>query len=333
MLVGGTRLRLLKQQAELVKMDYLSKYKKQMLKGLAAGVLVLVGLMLFAEIGSFTRAFLRFDVRFLPIILMLAPLNYFFRFLKWNYYLKLTGIFPEPRINRYIFLSGLTMTITPGKVGELLKCYLLKEHMDAPVSKTSSIVLAERVTDGLAMVVLAALGSLAYPYGRVVVPAAAAILLFIILVFHVDALFNLLAGQLRKIPLLEKGVSFLNEFQRSLKLLFSSRSLLFAVGIGVVSWGFEGCVVFLAVKALGGEISLLGSFFVVAFSSLLGALSFLPGGLGVAEGSILAVLVLTGIDREMAAAATVITRFSTLWLGVALGLGGLFLVQKELEPD
>ena len=315
-------------------MDYLSKFKKPLFTGLVIGIAVIVALMILADFQDVLRAFSRMDLKLLPLILLLAPLNYFFRFLKWNFYLKLSGIYPEPRMNRYIFMSGLSMTITPGKVGELLKCYLLKEHMNAPVSKTSSIVMAERVTDGLAMVVLASLGLLAFPQGKVIVPICAGILLLLILFFQVDGLFNFLmdkAARVGKNNYLQRGLLFIANFQRSAKLLLAPRNLLYAVGIGVISWGFEGFVVYFAVQALGGEISILGSLFAVSFSSLLGALSFLPGGLVVAEGSIMAILILTGLGSETAAATTIITRFSTLWLGVLVGITGLYLTQRELK--
>ncbi len=297
------------------------------------GVSVIIALMIMADFQDVLRAFSRMDLKLLPLILLLAPLNYIFRFIKWNFYLKLAGIYPERRMNRYIFMSGLSMTITPGKLGELLKCYLLKEHINAPVSKTSSIVMAERVTDGLSMVVLASLGSLAFPYGKAVVPISAALLLLLILFFQIDGIFHLLtrkAARLSKNNPIQKGLTFLTNFQRNAKKLLALPNLIYAVTISVISWGFEGFVVYFAVTALGGEISILGSLFVVAFASLLGALSFLPGGLVVAEGSIMAILLLTGLGSKTAAATTIITRFSTLWLGVLVGIAGLYLAQREL---
>jgi len=312
-------------------MNRISNYKRPLFTGFLIGISVIVVLLIIADLPNVLTVLSGIDKTILPLIFILAPLNYLLRYFKWNYYLKIAGIYPESKINRYIFLSGLSMTITPGKLGELLKCYLLKEHLNTPVSQTSSIVMAERVTDALAMVVLASFGFLAYPYGRYVVPATAGILLTTIVLFRTDSLFTFLSRKLVRSIFLNKGMSFINEFQQSAKLLFSVRSLLYAIGIGVVSWGFEGFVVFLTVKALGGKISILGSFFVVSFSSLLGGLSFLPGGLGVAEGSIMAILVLTGMGKEMAAATTVITRFSTLWLGVAVGVIGLILLQKEFN--
>jgi glycosyltransferase 2 family protein len=314
-------------------MGVIEKYKRPLFTGLLVGLAITIGLLVFADIREVSTVFRAMDLRYLPLILILAPLNYIFRFIKWNYFLKINGIKPDPLVNRYIFMSGLSMTITPGKVGELLKCYLLKEHIGAPVSQTSSIVLAERVTDGLAMVILFLIGIMAFPYGRNVVTVAAILLVLLIILFQFEVLFNYLLDKLSRFTLFRKSAQFFREFFQSARLMFSGRSLVFAVGIGVISWGFEGLIVFLAVKAFGGEISIFGSFFVIALSSLAGALSFLPGGLGVAEGSIMAVLLLGGISTQVAAATTLLTRFSTLWLGVAIGLIGLLFVQKSLKTS
>ncbi len=309
--------------------DLRGKYKKPLFSGLIIGLAAAAALLLAGDLGGVARAILGFDRRFLVPILLLAPLNYLFRYIKWNYYLRLTGLQVEPRMNRLIFISGLAMTITPGKIGELLKCYLLKEHLGAPVGTTSSIVMAERLTDGLAMVILASSGCLSYAYGGYVPAATAVVLTAAVILLQYDGFFNYFCSSLGKSGLLRRLSTFLLQFQQNAKRLFTLRGLLFAVGIGVISWGFEGLVVFFAVRGFGGDISVLRSIFVVSFSSLAGALSFVPGGLLVAEGSIMALLLLAGLGREMAAAVTLVTRFSTLWLGVLIGFLGLCRVQRN----
>lgn len=309
-----------------------TKYKKPFGIGIIAGLVVITVLLITGDLRGISGMFLTFDRRYLPLILLLAPLNYFFRYLKWNYYLQRTGLHPETKMNRLIFLSGLAMTITPGKAGELLKCYLLKEHIGAPVSVTSSIVLAERLSDGLSMVVLAAVGLLAFPYGQYALLTVFLLLVTAVAVFRYESLFQhllLLLGK-RDRGWGPKIAGFLREFQQTARRLFTLPALAFAVGIGVLSWGLEGLVIFLVVRALGGALPVLVSIFVVSFSSILGALSFLPGGLGAAEGSIMALLLLAGLGKEMAAATTLVTRFSTLWLGVLVGIAGFYLAQREL---
>jgi uncharacterized protein (TIRG00374 family) len=60
---------------------------------------------------------------------------------------------------------------------------------------------------------------------------------------------------------------------------------------------------------------------VLAVSTLVGSASTLPGGLGAAEASITALLLLTVTsDHAVAAAATLLIRLATLWFGVTLGL-------------
>jgi glycosyltransferase 2 family protein len=312
-------------------MDYLKKYKKHLFIGFILGFSILVAILFISDFKSVVTVFSQMNLTFLPFIFLLAPLNYLLRFLKWNYYCKLSGIRPDPKMNGFIFMSGLCMTITPGKIGELLKCYLLKEHIGTPISKSSSIVMAERITDGVAMVILASFGLLSYPFGKTTIILSSLFLLFAIAIFRIQPVFSFFMRGFHKVKFLEGFINFLNAFQNSAKTLFSPSPLIVAILIGIISWGFEGIIVFLAILAFGGSISILGSLFVVSVSSLLGALSFLPGGLGVAEGSIMGILILTGVQTETAAATTLITRVSTLWLGVLIGLIGLVFAQKELS--
>jgi uncharacterized protein (TIRG00374 family) len=61
--------------------------------------------------------------------------------------------------------------------------------------------------------------------------------------------------------------------------------------------------------------------FILAFSTVVGAVSALPGGLGAADASIAGMLtLLMNLNKGVAAAATLIIRFATLWFGVGLGL-------------
>src|SRR5438105_8579124 len=110
-------------------------------------------------------ALARFRWEYLPAILALTLFNYICRFFKWQYYMKRLKI-DVPWVKSFlIFISGLSMAITPGKVGELLKSYLLKRSTGAPISYTSPIIVAERLTDGIAMLVLASAGLVLYRSG------------------------------------------------------------------------------------------------------------------------------------------------------------------------
>jgi uncharacterized protein (TIRG00374 family) len=81
----------------------------------------------------------------------------------------------------------------------------------------------------------------------------------------------------------------------------------------------------------GAALDLRAATFIYAAMTVAGALSFLPGGLGVTEAGMLALLVRFGhgIGRGEAAAATFVTRACTLWFAVAIGLPALVLYARR----
>jgi uncharacterized protein (TIRG00374 family) len=80
---------------------------------------------------------------------------------------------------------------------------------------------------------------------------------------------------------------------------------------------------------LGSDMSLQVALFIYAFSMLVGALSFLPGGLGGTEATMVALLMLNNVAQPQAVAATVLIRLVTLWFAVALGVIALSIAERR----
>jgi uncharacterized protein (TIRG00374 family) len=81
-------------------------------------------------------------------------------------------------------------------------------------------------------------------------------------------------------------------------------------------------LVLLGLGVAPGWSTLFIAVFVLAFSTVIGAVSALPGGLGAAEASIAGMLALIlNLSWDTSAAATLIIRFATLWFAVLIGLG------------
>jgi len=117
-----------------------------------------LGLGLYADFGSLGEELASFRWELFPLALALTALNYLLRFFRWQRYLAKLEIEVPPGRSFAIFVAGLTMTITPAKLGELLKSGLLKRAYDVPVRRSGPVVLAERVTDATGVVVLAVVG-------------------------------------------------------------------------------------------------------------------------------------------------------------------------------
>ena len=133
--------------------------------------MVVAGLVVYGrplEIGS---QLAHFPVSYLLVALALACINYGLRFVRWAYYLRVLEVRVPFRVSGLVFLSGLAMAITPGKVGELLKSYLLRDRAGVPVSTSAPVVLMERLTDVVSVVLvgLAGLALLPVPVVAVLV--------------------------------------------------------------------------------------------------------------------------------------------------------------------
>src|SRR3990172_343903 len=144
----------------------LDSLRTKLLVSLVFGLLVVLVLMVYADFSRIVDEFGRFRWAYVPAILALTMLNYVLRFVKWDYYMRLVGTRNVGRLDSFLlFFSGLSMVMTPGKVGEWLKSYLLREISGVPISRSAPIIIAERLTDGVAMGLLALGGLLLFQIG------------------------------------------------------------------------------------------------------------------------------------------------------------------------
>ncbi len=281
----------------------------------------------------------RFDWRLMPIIIGLTLANYLLRFGKWQFYLRWLKVdLISTRMSLGIFFAGFSMAVTPGKVGEFLKAYLLRRATRVPVATTAPVILVERLTDGMAMLALAAAGLATVRYGWQLLVIMALGTAAGVFVLQRRTLVLGLLNRLEHLPLLSSRAHLLRAFYESTYLLLRPGNLLIATGIGVVSWSGECLAFALILTGLGLPFSwslLATATFILATATIAGTISMLPGGLGAAEASIAGLLLLlVGDPRmtpELAAAATLLVRFATLWFGVLLGMGGLFTVERHLR--
>ena len=170
------------------------------------GVLLITVLALVGDTRDLADAFRRFNWRLIIPILALTVWNYGWRFLKWQIYLDVLGIKLPTGLSARIFLGGFAMSLTPGKVGELVKAIHVRRATGAPVNRTSAVVAAERITDALAMLILAFVGATQYSHGRTLLAVIATLGALGILVLQRPALLNRCLALCAGLPLLGRIV-------------------------------------------------------------------------------------------------------------------------------
>lgn len=303
------------------------------------GLVVVIILGLVSDLQQVGQSFSTFDWQMLPAILGFTLLNYALRWMKWDYYLRRMGMGRGVSWadSALLFTSGMVMAVTPGKVGEVLKSYLLRRINGTSVSASAPIVLAERVTDGLAMLLLMGFGLTLYAPARPAFFLLLALSVVGLVVLQFRPLMERAVGLITRIPMGRQIAPRLLTMYDSSQRLLSWRLLLASTLISIVSW-FGECVAFYYVlRGLSQPPSyllLLQATFVFAASTLFGLVSFLPGGLGVSEASSTGMLVLlVPMALGPATTATIVIRFCTLWFGVTLGAVALAVFSRRYGDD
>ena len=87
------------------------------------GMAVYLSLAVYSDFGKVAEAFAGFNWFYIPVVIALVLFGYFLRSLRWDAYLKIIGVEMDKRTGFVVFLSGLSMSVTPGKSGELIKSY------------------------------------------------------------------------------------------------------------------------------------------------------------------------------------------------------------------
>lgn len=298
--------------------------------------LVFVGLVSYGDFRDIGGQLARFPLTHLVAALGLAAINYGLRFLRWYYYLRVLKITVPLGTNILVFLSGLAMSITPGKAGELVKCYLLRDRTGVAVAASVPVVVMERVTDvvsvvlllllGLALLPVLFLGPLGVALLPVILLAVLAVVLalcggFILIMTRVgDRLLNL--------PLLRRWNRDLHAAHDGMRQLAAPRAVTAALVLGVAAWFSEGLAMWVIMDGLDAHVSVMRSLAIYAAATLVGAVTALPGGLVGTEGSMVALLQQSGIARGAASAGTLLVRLTTLWFAVAVGLVALVCLNR-----
>lgn len=261
-----------------------------------------------------------FSPTVLAAMLALSIGGYLLRGFRWGLLMRLLGHPVSFGDALYLHMSGQTMGISPGRVGEVLKPWLAREVAGMPMSRGLPLVFAERVADLIAVCILA-LGGLSALGGGVWTLTAALAIIVAGTAMAGSAPFHRLAlGLLGKQPWTRKHHASATAISETIRSALSWRALTWSVTLSVLAWGFEGIGFALCLRELGfSGLGPAAAVSVYAVATIVGAFTFLPGGIGFTEASMAGILVAAGMVVSGASAATLVTRVATLWWGVLLG--------------
>jgi len=252
------------------------------------------------------------------------------KFLRFRFFKRALGFRVDGLSSLKIYFCGVAFSMTPGRVGELIKSHFLYRGYGFSKSGTLPIIIGERVTDMLALALFATLAGMSLPRG-----VSLTILLLTVCGVGCFCLARSQRGSTWVIARVRsrawKRVSpeRLHQFLTSCREVFSVHNLSGGCLYSGVARCLDGAIVFTVVTGLGAAIQPLDALGVLNVAAFAGGFSQLPGGVGVAEGGMAGLLIYHGLSGEMAIVATVIARTFTWWLSVLVGFGVWLGVRRE----
>ena len=304
--------------------------KKRLLLTIILIMIFYVGVILFADINKITKEFFSLKYEFIIPILLFEIISFSLLSFRQKKFLNVLGINLSFFSNFKIYLASMSMIVTPGGSGLLIKSHFLKRNYHEPISKTFPIVVIERFHDFLAIVsIIVFTLFLSYLLEALMLVVVSIFLLgMIFVILKNNKLLLFFQKKMKQIKYVQKFVPNY-EFSDSLNFLTKKRIMVFGWFIGIIAWFFDAFAIYLGFLAFNFDFGFIQSTQIFFTSMILGTLTFLPAGIGVTEGSFIALLYNRGIEFSLAAALVLFLRFTTIWFATGLGFLSMRYVLKE----
>lgn len=296
----------------------------------AAGLFILGYLIYSFDIKSIAAVISRANAVLLAAALLTYACTFVILSMRWMKILEKMGFELSLREAYPAFVAGTLLSdFTPGRLGDLGRAYFVRNRLEPRLGVASVIV--DRYMDILALLSLSIVG-LILLYGKGVSRHELTYLLLPLSILAFAALTGAFMLWFRREKTLEvilraagklgkKNFSSILKLSEGIGRLKSPRSLLFTgVSLTYISWLTHGLRVSLIINSVGAEVPLYYLPFLLPMISALALIPVSPGGLGLVEGGLVAVLAVIGVPPSSGIAVAIIDRVLTVFFHSAVGL-------------
>ena len=288
-------------------------------------VVVIYAIFLFiSDFSIISEKISNFKINYLPLILFLVSASWTPLFIKWHFLLKNCEIHVPLKKSILVFLSGPAFEITPGQIGALVKSQILKTSSNIPRTKTVPIIVVEKVYDLIGAVLASIIGIAILGMEPYLIIIAILVLVTIFFFVYYRPASEIFFKQITKRKFFSKYVENISDFYEIVHKSTNVKVATICILLALTYWFMVSAAAYYTLIAF--DINILDYLKVLAIyatSTLLGAISFIPAGIGITEGSITGLFTLNGIDVSTALILSVMIRVLTLWYTVGVGFVAL----------
>lgn len=297
-----------------------------LLAALAVGALLLA-----VDPAAVARALRHFDARLIAPILLLTVAFYLLQGLRWHLLLRHVGASRSVADSELINLAGQTATaFIP--LGDLVRALMASVSTGVAFGATAATVTVQELTFTMVLVLAGAPGLVHLPDGVVWMLAVVGGIAAVLAILTVPAVFALVRRVVVVTPGVRRFAADVDTLQESVRHLLSrpgvlagtvldlARAVVITAALALILRGLH------VVDLTWWEVAL-----VMAVAYVGGAVSFLPGGIGANEASVVGILVVLGVNPAAAAAAALLQRVTQSGVATIGGLGAYMVVRRRLH--
>ena len=296
------------------------KFDNRIILVLVAVIGIYAIFLFISDFSIISEKISNFKINYLPLILFFVSASWTPLFIKWHFLLKNCEIHVPLKKSIAVFFAGVAFEITPGQIGSLIKSQLLKTSSNIPRTKTVPIIVAEKVYDLIGAILASIIGIiiLGMDFYLIIIAILALAVIFFFMFYRPAS--EIFFKRITKTKFFSKYVDNMSEFHAIIQKSTNVKAATICILLGVTYWFIISSAAYYTLIAF--DINVLDYLTVLAIyttSILLGAISFVPAGIGVTEGSIAGLFTLNGIDVSTALILSVMIRVLTLWFSVSVG--------------
>lgn len=300
-------------------------------------VALIAALFIFTDTRKVAETISKLSVIHVLIILLLVTFLIFLRAYRWKLLLSASGIHLSTREILAPYSAGLAASVmTPGKVGDVFRCFLIDRNRIKLASSLGS-VMTERLQDFVLLLLLSGYGIFSLKKLDVLPIIATALLISVLVMIFASRNFARLIFRLA-FPVIsritngahhEKHKDSARTFYYTVRKSATRPEFYLSALLTAFIWVLEFFRISLISRFLGMQIPFFSVVSVYPAAIVVGVVTMIPGGLGTTDLSVFALLSLLGYPAYFLSALIVVDRFVSYWYVILLGLISFYFLKMK----
>lgn len=315
---------------------------KRFLAGVALGAFFLWLALRHVDLGEIAATIRSASPAAFATYVLLYLVAFVVRSARWRVLMRPLADVPVRQLLPPLSIGFMVNFLLPGRVGEVVRAWLLGRKVEVSMSATFATVVVERLFDGLAIFLFLGLAPFLLPageetlLGRITWVALGVLGVYVCVIAglyllgrHREALTRFLARHpaVERRPLLMRIVHLIERFAEGLGVLRSGRDVFATVALSLAVWGLCGFSNMVMMRGIGLDLPGYAPYFLMVLQGF-GVLIPSPGFVGPFQYAHVVALGVYGVSEGVALSLALLIH-AALFTSV-LGPGFFFAAREHL---